>query len=239
MDPNRRTFLKGVALTSLAVATPGFASGNILSDKANLLNGGTNLPITTLINGLPEESAFLAGIRCAQQQQRSNDPIRVQRCDRGLNFLQSLQTLLHSGRPTEIIALVDDASAAIIVDLARSAGVRMHWLGQHAVSAGQSRHSILTTDSGYGRGLRLAQQLNAGGSGFSLTDEPPMAAGPDGLRRMAFTTQQAPQNGSWAASLGFALTSLAANPIAQPAGATSSAVSTPLLGNFVSFSFQT
>lgn len=235
MDANRRAFLKGVALTGFAVATPGFAAGNILFDKANSLQGGTNLPIIALINSLPEKSAFLTGIRFAQQQQRSNDSVTVQRCDRGLSFLQSLQTLLHSSKPTQIVGLVDDASAAIIVDLARSAGVRLHWLGQHAVSAGQSRHNILTTDSGYGRGLRLAQQLNAGGSGFS---EQPVA-GSDGLRRMAFTTRQMPQDGSWAASLGFVLTSLAANSTDQPAGANSRAVSAPLLGHFASFSFRT
>lgn len=237
MDANRRAFLKGVALTGFAVATPGFASGTILSDKANSLKGSINLPIITLLNCLPEESAFLDGIRCAQQQQRSNDPITVQRCDRGLGFLQSLQSLLHSGKPTQIVGLVDDASAAIIVDLARSAGVHLHWLGQHAVSAGQSRHNILTTDSEYGRGLRLAQQLNVGGSGFSLTEQ--SVAGPDGLRRIVFTTQQTPQDASWAASLGFALTSLAANPIAQSAEAASRTVSTPLLGHFASFSFKT
>ncbi|MCO6441295.1 MAG: Tat pathway signal protein [Nitrococcus mobilis] len=238
MNASRRAFLKGVALTGFAVAAPGFASGNILSDKSNSLKGGANLPIVALINRLSKESAFLTGIRRAQRQQRSNDAITVQRCDRGLGFLQSLQTLLHSGKPTHIVGLVDDASAAVIVDLARSAGVHLYWLGHHAVSAGESRHNILATDSGYGCGLRFAQQLDAGGSGLSLTEQ--SMAESDGLRRMAFTTRRTPQDGRWAVALGFALTSLAVAPTEDlSAEADSRAVSTPLLGNFVSFSFKT
>jgi hypothetical protein len=57
---------------------------------------------------------------------------------------------------------------------------------------------------------------------------------------MAFTTtRQTPQNGNWAASLGFVLASLGVNPIGQPAWTNNNAVLTPLLGNFVSFSFKT
>jgi hypothetical protein len=238
MDLNRRFILKGLALTGFAATTPGFASSNILSDRVNSLKINANLPIVALIDGLPDESAFLAGVRFAQQQQHSTYSLVVQRCDLGLGFLRSLHALLHSGKPTQAAGLVDDASAAIIVNLVRSAGVRMHWLGQHAVSAEHSRHNILTADSEHDLGPRLAQQLNARGAGFSFTEQP--VAGSDSLRRMAFTTtRQTPQNGNWAASLGFVLASLGVNPIGQPAWTNNNAVLTPLLGNFVSFSFKT
>ena len=237
MDTNRRTFLKGVALTGLAVATPGFPSGNILSNRINSLKGDAKLPLIALIQDSPDESAFLTGIRCAQQQQRSNDPITVQRCERELGFLQSLHALLHSGERTQIVGLVDDASAAIIVDLARSAGVRMPWLGQHAVSAVHARHNILTANAEHGWSLRFAQELNTRHAGSYLAEEP--VAGHDGLHRMTIATRQAPPNGSWATSLGFAMASRETASSAQAPWGGNSAAAAPLLGNFVSFSFNT
>lgn len=238
MDANRRTFLKGLALTGFAAATPRFVSGKVLPDKMNSLKADTNPPIVALIYGLPDESAFLAGVRSARPQQHGHDSVMVQRCDLGLDFLQSLHALLHSGKPTPIIGLVDNASAAIITDLARSAGVRMHWLGQHAVSTEYARHSILTADEWHEGGLRLEHQLNARGVDFNFTEQPGTQLG--GWRQIASSTaRQDSQNGNWAASLGFVLASLAANPTAQPAAASGRAASTPVLGNFVSFSFKT
>lgn len=237
MDANRRAFLKGVALSGFALATPGFAAGNIFSDLPKSRKSGIHMPIVALINTLPDESAFLAGIRLARDHQRSSHPVTVQRCDRGLRFLKSLNTLLQSGERTQILGLVDDASAAIIIDLARSAGVRMPWLGQHAVSAVQARHSILTADAEHGRSLRFAQELNTRDAGSYLAEEP--VTGQDGLHRMAIATPKTPSDGSWATSLGFAMASRETASSAQSPWVGSSAVAAPLLGTFVSFSFNT
>src|SRR5690625_3597332 len=171
MALNRRAFLKGLALSGLAVTTPALASRNVLSSNLHSPKKGTELPIVALVSGALEESAFLTGARFAQQQQHSNfNPIAVVRSDLGVSFLQSLYALL-SGEPTRIIGLVDDASAAIIINLARTADVRMHWFGQHAASAEYSRHNILTADGGYGCGLQLGQQLKEQGASFSLIEQ--------------------------------------------------------------------
>lgn len=237
MDVNRRAFLKGLALSGLAAATPGFASSSILADKTHALKGGAHLPIIALIHDSAGESAFLAGLRSAQQPQRSHDSLRVQRCDRGLDFLQSLHTLLHSGKPAQIIGLVDDASGAIIVNMARPAAARLYWLGQHAVSGGQSRHTLLAAEAGHDCSRRFAQELDACGPSYRLTEQP--VAGPAGLSQMTFTARQPPQDGRWTVALGFALASLASNSTDPSPKVSSSIAAAPLLGNFVSFAFKT
>lgn len=245
MALNRRTFLKGLALSGLAATTPAPAlvSRNILSSSTHALKRGVELPIVALISGIPEKSAFLTGARFAQQQQHSAYPIAVVRSDLGLGFLQSLHTLL-SGKPTHIVGLVDDASAAIIINLARAADVRMHWLGQHAASVEYSRHNILTADGGYGCGLHLGQQLKGQGASFSLTEQSMIE--PCSLRQgqIASSLTQQPSVGSnWAALLGFILTSLSASTVIQldwpNVNASAISMSTSLLGNFVSFLFET
>jgi hypothetical protein len=230
MDLNRRTFLKGLALSGLAANTPAFASGTILSSK-------TYLPITALISGAPEESIFLTGARLAQQQ-HSPYPITVLRSDLRLDFLQSLYTLL-SDKSVHIVGLVDDAIAAIIVNLARSADARFHWLGQHTASAEYSRHNVLTADSGYGCGLHLGQQLKRrGASSFSLTEQSMTEPCSLHQSQIASTITQRSADGDWAALLGFILTSLSVDPVAQLDGINSSPMLSSPVGNFVSFSFE-
>lgn len=67
MALNRRTFLKGLALSGLAATTPApaLASRSILSSNTHALKKGTKLPIVALISGAPEKSAFLTGARFA------------------------------------------------------------------------------------------------------------------------------------------------------------------------------
>jgi hypothetical protein len=240
MALNRRTFLKGLALSGFAATTPAFASRNMLSNNTHSPKEGTGLPIVALISGAPEEAAFLAGARFAQQQ-HSSYAIAVLRSDLRFDFLQSLYALL-SGKPTHLLGLVNDASAAIIINLARAADVRMHWLGQHTASAEYSRHHILTADTGYGCGLRLGQQLKGQGASFSLTEQSMIASRSLHQNQIASSLTQPSyvNNSHWAALLGFTLANLSASAVIELDWPNASVMSTsaPLLGNFVSFSFE-
>lgn len=71
---------------------------------------------------------FLSGF----QAQRSAHVAQVLDSSTDLSFIQQLQQVLQAKSAHRVVGLVDDASATLIMDLARSANARLIWEGQHA-----------------------------------------------------------------------------------------------------------
>ncbi len=224
MNIERRTLLKGLALGGLAGAALGGSS--LAMTKAILGGQADQLPTLVLVDGEAAGAAFIKGVGASPVALQA----QVQRTDLGLDFVLGLEKRLQSGQPQRIIGLVDDASAALILDLARSSGARVQWLGQHSAAAGVSRHRLLSADSAQGCALGLGQQLHACGGGFSLHEEHPLGGRPLNLVGAARNGGSA----QWAASLGHALASLGRTD----AGAAPLIAShhPALAGQFVSFS---
>lgn len=230
MNVARRALIKGMALGSLAsvtLASPALGFANAAVGAPN----PTARPLLALISGPLAESAFLAGIHAAPQ----GAPIQVERTDLGLDFILGLQQRLQSGQPLRVIGLVDDASATLIVDLARSSGARVQWLGQHSAAAGTSQHRLLSAEAAHGCAAQLGQRLQRCGQAFSLSEQRLHSSRvPFALKAAAGAGEQ---SGQWAATLGFALASPGAlHP--EPALLAANR-QLPLSGNFVSFSIET
>lgn len=230
MNVERRSLLKGMALGSLAGVASMALGGSGLA-LANAATGrAASRPTLVLVSAEVAKSAFLQGVNANPAAQQ----FKVQRSDLSLDFVLSLQQRLRSGQPQRIIGLVDDASAALIVDVARSSGARVQWLGQHSASANRSQHRLLSADAANGCALQLGLQLNACGSGFSLSEQ--RLLGQQKPLQLGSAARSAAASEQWAATLGYNLASLGdANPGQAPLIASRSA---PLTGNFVSFSIE-
>jgi hypothetical protein len=229
MHVTRRSFIKSVALGGFAgvlMARPG-------RSLARAAAGVRTRPVLALVSGVAERSAFLQGIAGTVP----GEFLQVQRADHGMGFVRDFNQLLRSGQPTRIIGLVDDASAALIVELARASGARVPWLGYHAARHGHSRHRLVSTVATRGYAVRLGRQLSACGAGFHLCEQRPDHT------EVSFELAARPRNGAaadsdrWAAALGFIL---AAPDTAQSAWAPpATGTRPPLAGNFVSFAIET
>ncbi|MNT24471.1 hypothetical protein D3C72_1599450 [compost metagenome] len=201
-------------------------ASSLAMTKAVLGGQAQPLPTLVLVDGEAAGKAFLAGVGSSPAAGKAE----VQRTDLGLDFVLGLERRLQSGQPQHIIGLVDDASAALILDLARSSGARVQWLGQHSAMAGATRHHLLSADSAQGCTLRLGEQLHACGGGFSLREQHPLGGQPLKLAGAARSSGSA----QWAVSLGHSLASLGgADSSAAPLIASQQPA---LAGQFVSFS---
>ncbi|MGA3064639.1 MAG: hypothetical protein ABSD90_15695 [Methylocystis sp.] len=200
MDVERRSVLNGIAVTGLA----GAAWKSSVLSLANATTGGKaqpTRPVLVLISGAAEQSAFLQGIAAAADERI----VEVQRTHLSVGFVQTLNQWLLSERSIRVIGLVDDASAAIIVQLARSAGARLQWLGQHSVSAGQSRHRVLSAESADCRSAQLGQQLRAWGTAYRLDEQRINGAKLHCELPAQLQESAAIEASQWPATLGFAL----------------------------------
>lgn len=228
MDVERRFVLNGMAAIGLA----GLTLANPVRSLANSAApdpSRPSRPTLVLISRDVERSAFLAGIAASA----AGEAVQVLRASIDLAFLQSLDQMLRAEPPLRMIGLVDDASAALIVELARAAGARQQWLGHHSAGPGQSRHSLLSVDLAQGCAGQLSQQLNACGEAFNL-DERHL----DNARASFEGAAQTWGGGGtiWPAHLGYLLASLG-EAQAPPFDARMFSAD-PLSGHFVSFSIQ-
>ncbi|MCY1263158.1 hypothetical protein D9M68_157390 [compost metagenome] len=228
MNVERRSLLKGMALGSLA----GVAMGSSSLSLANAIVGGQPriAPTLVLVNAAVAGSPFLQGIGASPAARQ----VEVQTTDLSLDFLQGVQKRLRNGQAQRIIGLVDDASAALIVDLARSSGARIQWLGQHSANAGASHHHLLSADAAHGCALQLGIQLNTCGTGFELIEQRPHGHQPP-LQLSAATRSKAGAE-QWAAALGYTLAMLGTAHTGQAPLVASR--QSPLTGTFVSFSIE-
>ena len=228
MSLNRRFVLKGMALTGLASTALGTSVSALAGiEPAPAAAAGPTLALVKR-DGL--DSAFVQGARSALGHR-----LQVRPADGELDAMLEVDRQLRSGQPLHIIGLLDDAAATLVIDLARSAGARVHWLGQHTATGGQSRHRLLNTTVAEGCSRQLSRQLHACGAGFTLTEERQGSA--SAPRQLGGPTRSAEHTDQWAASVGYLLGSLGTRrPAVAPLVATTGR---PLSGSFVSFLIET
>lgn len=229
MNIERRLLLKGMALGSMAGVVAG-SSGLTLANRVLDAQARPALPTLALVSGEAAGAAFLQGLN-ARQAARS---VTMQRTDLSLDFILGLEKRLGSAQPQRIIGLVDDASATLILDLARSAGARVQWLGQHRATANASHHRLLSAEAASGCAPQLGLNLNACGTGFSLSEY--RLHGQQAPLHLSAAARNHAGSEQWAATLGYALAALGSANLGQPPLIASRAA--PLTGHFVSFSIE-
>lgn len=228
MNVDRRSVLKGMALGSLAGLTMGATLPSLGGVQATP-GMGADRPVLALVGQGTQHSAFVQGARVANSQ------LQLQPLDNRLDVMLGLESQLRSSQPMRVMGLLDDASASLVIDLARSAGARVNWIGQHMAEAGQSRHYLLNTGMAEGCARQLSRQLHACGAGFTLNEERQGSAAPS--RQLAGPARNTGHPEQWAASIGYLLASLGGRRPAMAPLVTASR--TPLTGSFVSFSIET
>jgi hypothetical protein len=137
---NRRLVLKGMALggaASFAIGHPAqlFANASWLDVHAHT----TSLKV--LVNDDAAGARFLSAAAAAGVVTSSS---RLVESD--VQVLLSLERDLRGEQALRVIGLLDDALGTLVVDMARSAGARLRWLGHHSVNAGSARHQVLHTN---------------------------------------------------------------------------------------------
>lgn len=228
MTVDRRSMLKGMA--ALGVGAP-FLGGMLpaLAGTAPAPVRDAVLPTLALVGPGGTDSAFVHAARA-----RLGNALQVREASRQLPFLLDFEARLRSGQPMRVIGLVDDAQAALLLDLARSAGASVPWVGQHTVAAGLTRHRLHNTSQADGHARQLALQLQAAGCGFTLDEECQGRAGAP--RQLSGRPGAGGRPDQWAAGVGHLLASLGSRrpgmaPL-QPRGGA------PLTGSLVSFAIQ-
>lgn len=147
MDVNRRNLMKGVLTggTLLALGIPPGAFASTPAGRAGRFG--------LLLGSTPVDAEFAAGIRTAYAVNArymttesgaatgagagvmGRDAPQVVKLTGGLlNDYERVTGLLEKSRDTRWIAVMDDGSAAIFMELARNAGARLILLGSHASS---------------------------------------------------------------------------------------------------------
>lgn len=228
MSVNRRFLLKSAVLGSSIPAL-----GTSLPALADVLIKPTRStqPVLALVNGNGNsaESLFLQGASAA-----STTALQIQRVNLDLDFMLAWEYQMRGDAPLRVIGLLDDASATLIVDMARSAGARVQWLGQHSTASDITHHRLLTTEVAADCSRQFRHELQSCGA-FSLQEERLNSAMK--ARQLSRLSHQNGQSAQWLASLGYALASLGTQTsmTTPPLG---SAAKMPFSGNFVSFSIE-
>lgn len=220
MTVKRRSVLKGMALSGIAGATAGawtsaFAAGTSTASSA---------PLLALSSEGAAESVFLQAATAA-----TGGKLPVQRVDRSPAFMLEFERLLHKSEPMHVIGMLDDAAATLVVDMARSAGAKLQWLGQHRIEAGLTHHHLLTADIAELCAQHFSHQLKSCGASVCVEAEQGNSIATS--RRLVLPSSK---DTRWAGSIGYLLASLA---MPQPLGALPApTTSMPGSGSFVSFS---
>ncbi|RPH81071.1 MAG: hypothetical protein EHM80_03490 [Nitrospiraceae bacterium] len=167
MEIDRRSLMKGVLASGalLALGTPPWTFAGSLARRPNYC--------VLLLGGTSADEVFESGARAACASM-SNDGLRSVKLKGGLlGRTERVSTLLEQSRGARWIAVMDDASAVIFLELARTASVRLLSMGTHACSRDSScplRHSWATTSSDHSAGGLLASQFVQRGGSFSITE---------------------------------------------------------------------
>ncbi len=168
MDVDRRGLMKGLLAggTLLAMGVPAWAfeARPARRPKRCLL----------VLGGTSADEAF-AGGACAAYTGLTSEALRTVQLNGGLlTGMDRIVTLLDRSRGTRMIAVMDDASAVIFLELARAAGVRLLSMGTHVCFSDDVcslRHAWATTSPAHGVGGVLASQLADDHGGFSITED--------------------------------------------------------------------
>lgn len=226
MNANRRFVLKSLALSGIAGLS--MSSSVRALARTTAAPAAAVKPVLALVNPGAAESGFLHGAMAVGSR------LQVQRVGRDLGFILDFERQLRGSQPMRVIGLLDDAAATLVVDMARSAGARVQWLGQHTAEVGFTRHHLLNTEIAEGCSRQLGRQLHRCGGGFSLTEE--RQNGTIAPRQLAASSRMGSRPGQWAASIGYLLASLGTR--AAMTAPLARATNRPVIGSFVSFSIE-
>lgn len=168
MDVDRRSLMKGLfaggALLAMGMPAWAFEAQSALTPKRYLL----------ILGGTRADEAFADGACAAYTMLKYEEPQTIKLEDELFTGVDRIITLLDQCRETRMIAVMDDASAVIFLELARAAGVRLLSMGMHAFSFDSAcplRHTLATTSHAHGVGGVLASQLDDHQGGFSITED--------------------------------------------------------------------
>ncbi|MFA5630685.1 MAG: hypothetical protein WC997_04145 [Porticoccaceae bacterium] len=228
MSVSRRFVLKGMALSSIA----GFAAGGPLRALAGTVaipaGIDSGAPLLALVDGSTAEQPFLHGALAG-----GGNRVRMQRVNHDLDVVLAFERQLRSVQPLRVIGLLDDAAATLVVDMARSAGAQVLWLGQHSTDTRFSRHRLMTTAAAANCSREFTSHLRNCGASVSLNEE---QGDGTAIRQLAHPAQDSSRAGQWLATIGYLLAALDnPNALAAPAALP---LNKPVTGSFVSFAIE-
>ena len=189
MEIDRRSLMKGMLAGGalLAFGSPAWAMAEQPARRPK--------QCVLLLGGTSADERFADGARAACAGLTDEGPQTVQLKGGLLGGTDRIAALLKESRGTRWIAIMDDASAVIFLELARPAGVRLLSMGTHACSTERScplRHTWATTSPAHGVGGLLASQLVRGQDNFSITErflqEPPQGRTVSGWSAPGFSS---------------------------------------------------
>jgi hypothetical protein len=161
MDNDRRSVLRGLAAASLALTYGPFARASMPGTPSPIRDAVADLrqlPITPVVANGALDRHFLHGVRMAANQHgvAQDTPFRIAGFDVGAYF--RLHALLNEQRPRMLVGLTDDATATLLLDLARSANGRVIAL-QHFRAGTNDAATQWATALGYALGSRQSTPL--------------------------------------------------------------------------------
>ena len=167
MEIDRRSLMKGVlasgALLALGTHPWAFANQPARRPKQCML----------VLSGAGADEAFARGAQAACAA-ITYAGFRTAQLKGGLfTDMDRMVNLLDQSKGARMIAILDDASAVIFLELARPAGVRMLSMGTHACSTDGTchiRHDLASTSQDHSAGGLLASQLIHQQGSFSITE---------------------------------------------------------------------
>lgn len=172
MDETRRSLIKGMltggTLLAFGASTITQAVSISQSPSGSLQNYRLLLGNTTI------DEAFARGAYAASNYRQGTLPtIKLE--DGLLTNSLRVAELLAQSRNIRWIAVMDDASAAIFIELVRNSGGRLLSLGSHTLSSGNDfsfplRHVWITASPAYSAGGLLASKLIPNRYNFSIIE---------------------------------------------------------------------
>ncbi|HXF92790.1 MAG TPA: twin-arginine translocation signal domain-containing protein [Nitrospiraceae bacterium] len=167
MDIDRRSLMKGLlaggALMAMGAPSWALAAQPTRSAKRCMLFLGDSAV----------DDAFAEGVRAVCRDMGIDEPRTVKVAGGLLSYPDQLVEWLERSSGARWIAAMDDASAAVFQELARSAGGRLLSVGSHASGNDDDlpfRHTWLAASPAQGVGGLLASQLIGAGESFSITE---------------------------------------------------------------------
>jgi hypothetical protein len=185
MEIDRRSLMKGM-LAGGALLAFGIPSWTFAGSPARRPNH-----CVLLLGGTSADEVFESGARAACVGM-TDERLQTERLKGGLlASTVGVSALLEQSRGARCIAVMDDASAVIFLELARTAGVRLLSMGTHACSRESAcplRHAWATTSPAHSVGGVLASQFIQRPGSFTITE----TFLQDSLEKRALTSWAAP-----------------------------------------------
>lgn len=223
MRIDRRAVIKGVALGGLAGLTVGRSIASFAEHPS-----AAACPLLVLVNGDAAGTVFVRGAAAS-----GGAHLQMYQITRDLGFLMDFERRLRGSPALRAVGLLDNAAATLVVDVARGAGARVQWLGQHTAEGAQTRHHLLATGRAASCAARLRERLDMDGAGFQVIEE--RVGGPAARNAWSASSRSRAPSAVWASTLGYLLASLDARPARAAPVPLGGAV---LRGSFMSFSIE-